>query len=146
MRRTGLVLAAIVALAVLLAVVFPHLRVGAPGSAGVLASIPRADARAPANVRIRVEVLNATRTPGLARRATFHLRDRGFDVVESGNAAERHDSTLVLDRSGHPEWARSVARALGGAAVVARPDSSRYVDVTVLIGATWRPPAKPFYP
>jgi hypothetical protein len=26
------------------------------------------------------------------------------------------------------------------------PDSSRYLDVTVLIGANWRPPAKPFYP
>jgi hypothetical protein len=104
------------------------------------------DARAPDGVRIRVQVLNASRVQGLARRATFHLRDRGFDVVESGNAGERRDSTLVLDRSGHPEWARLVAQAMGGAAVVARPDSSRYLDVTVLVGASWRPPPEPFYP
>jgi hypothetical protein len=30
--------------------------------------------------------------------------------------------------------------------VESRPDSSRYLDVTVLIGSSWRPPAEPFYP
>ena len=104
------------------------------------------DIRAPEGVRIKVEVLNASRTRGLARRATMHLRDRGFDVVETGTARTMHDSTLVLDRSGHPEWARLVAQALGTTAVASRPDSSRYLDVTVLLGATWNPPAQPFYP
>jgi hypothetical protein len=52
----------------------------------------------------------------------------------------------VLDRSGHPEWAQLVAKALGGARVEAAPDSSRYLDVTVLVGATWLPPGEPFYP
>jgi hypothetical protein len=107
---------------------------------------PRVDARAPAGARIKVEVLNATSVRGLARRATMHLRDRGFDVVASGTARERRDSTLVLDRSGHPEWARLVGDAMGGARVESRPDSSRYLDVTVLIGATWSPPAQPLYP
>lgn len=107
----------------------------------------RRDARAPEGVRIRVEVLNATKTRGLARRATRHLRDRGFDVVDVGTTPTQLDTTLVLDRSGHPEWARLVADALGGGArVVERPDSSRYLDVTVQIGASWRPPAKPFNP
>ena len=106
----------------------------------------RVDAEAPAGVRIRVEVLNATRVRGLARRATMHLRDRGFDVVNVGTSRETRDSTLVLDRSGHPEWAQLVAKALGGARVDRARDSSRYLDVTVLVGATWRPPAEPFYP
>jgi hypothetical protein len=104
------------------------------------------DARAPAETRIRVEVINTTRVRGLARRATMHLRDRGFDVVETGTQSKTLDSTLVLDRSGHPDWARLVAGALGGARVEARPDSSRYLDVTVLLGTSWRPPAEPFYP
>jgi len=106
----------------------------------------RADARAPGDVRIRVEVLNATRTQGLARRATFYLRDRGFDVVESGNARELRDSTLIIDRTKHPAWATLVANAMDGAPVVSRPDSSRYLDVSVLIGRDWRPPPEPFYP
>ena len=100
----------------------------------------------PNGERIRVEVLNATRVRGLARRATFALRDAGFDVVRYANDDELRDSTLVLDRSGHPEWARRVARALGAARVESRPDSTRYLDVTVLVGADWRPPAQPFHP
>lgn len=99
-----------------------------------------------AGERVRVQVLNATKTRGLARRATLYLRDRGFDVVDMGTAGQELDSTLVLDRSGHPEWASRVAEALGGARVEARPDTSRYLDVTVLIGRSWRPPAEPFYP
>jgi len=104
------------------------------------------DARAPEGVRIKVQVLNATKTRGLARRATMHLRDRGFDVVDVGTDPNARDSVLVLDRSGHPEWAKLVARALGGAQVLSRPDTSRYLDVTVLLGGSWRPPAEPFYP
>lgn len=104
-----------------------------------------ADARAPAGVRIKVEVLNATTTRGLARRATLFLRDRGFDVVGTGTVREARNSTLVLDRSGHPEWARLVAKSLD-ARMESRPDSSRYLDVTVLLGGNWRPPLLPFYP
>jgi hypothetical protein len=100
---------------------------------------------APADVRIRVRVLNATRTHGLARRATRYLRDRGFDVVESGNAPEARDSTIVIDHSHHGGWAALVGAAMG-ARVVSRPDTSRYLDVTVLVGATWRPPAEAFNP
>jgi len=106
------------------------------------------DARAPAGVRIRVEVLNASTVRGLARRATMYLRDRGFDVVENGSApaADRRDSTLVLDRTHHADWAALAARAMGGARVETRPDTLRDVDLTVLVGATWRPPSEPFYP
>ena len=103
------------------------------------------DARAPEGVRIKVEVLNATRTKGLARRATVYLRDRGFDVVGSGNVTEQRAGTVVYDRSAHPEWARLVGRALN-APVVERPDSARYLDVTVLLGGDWRPPPLPFHP
>jgi hypothetical protein len=103
------------------------------------------DARAPEGIRIKVEVLNATRTRGLARKATDFLRDRGFDVVGSGNEAEQRAKTVVYDRSAHPEWARLVGRAMN-APVISRPDSSRYLDVTVLIGADWRPPPLPFHP
>ena len=103
--------------------------------------------RAPAGVRIRVEVVNTTRTRGLARRATRVLRDLGYDVVEMGSAGPLRDSTLVLDRSGHPEWAAAIAKALGPAArSEARPDSSRYLDVTVLLGGSWRPPSQPLDP
>lgn len=103
------------------------------------------DTMVPAGVRIKVEVLNATKVAGLARRATMFLRDRGFDVVEIGTAREQRAKTLVLDRSNHEEWARLVGRALN-AEVESRPDSTGFLDVTVLLGDDWRPPALPFYP
>jgi len=103
------------------------------------------DARAPEGTRIKVEVLNATKTKGLARRATLYLRDRGFDVVGSGNVTEQRATTIVYDRSSHPEWARLVGRAMH-APVATRSDSSRYLDVTVLLGGDWRPPPLPFHP
>ena len=99
-------------------------------------------------MRIRVQVLNATQTRGLARRATRLLRDRGFDVVELGTTSptHRHDARarpLRTSRVG----GRVAAQVIGaGADVEARPDSSRYLDVTVLIGSTWRPPAEPLHP
>ena len=103
--------------------------------------------RAPVGVRVQVQVLNTTHTRGLARRATRLLRDRGFDVVEIGTTGPLRDTTLVLDRSGHPVWAATVARILGPAARSAsRPDTSRYLDITVLLGSAWRAPAEPLDP
>ena len=118
---------------------------------GVALARPRAVAssppvQVPAGVRIRVQVLNATTTRGLARRATGYLRDRGFDVVDMATAPHAQDSTFVIDHSGRREWAQLVARAFGNVPVQSRHESSRYLDVTVVIGRDWTPPAEPFYP
>lgn len=90
--------------------------------------------------RVRVEVLNAGGGPGMARLATEHLRDLGFDVVYFGNAeAFGQDSTVVLDRSGNPEMARAVVVALEATTVRSEPDANLYLDVTVLLGSDWTP-------
>ena len=102
--------------------------------------------RAPEGARIRVQVLNTTKTRGLARRATRLLRDRGFDVVEIGSVGPTIDTTVVLDLSGHPAWADAAAKIMAPARTRVRADSSRYLDITVLIGSTWRPPAETLYP
>ena len=107
---------------------------------------PPDDARNAQDVRIRVQVLNTTKVRGLARRATRLLRDQGYDVVEMGTTRPTIDTTLVLDRSAHPEWAAAVAKALRPSRTLSRPDSSRYLDVTVLLGRSWRPPTETFYP
>jgi hypothetical protein len=88
--------------------------------------------------RIRVEVLNASGIPGHAARGRTHLRDRGFDVVHIGNARGfGADSSVVLDRVGRMELARSVADAAGIPRVRASPDANLYVDVTVVLGRDW---------
>lgn len=100
----------------------------------------------PDSLRIKVEVLNATSIRGLARRGTFVLRDLGFDVVNSGNSSEKVDSTTIYVRSGRMDWGELAARGLGGARVIARPDTSRYLDLTILLGTSWRPPPETFHP
>lgn len=102
--------------------------------------------RAPDGVRIKVEVLNATRSRGLARRVTLYLRDRGFDVVAMGTSGRMQSNTVVLDRSNHPDWAKTLGQVLRADTVEERPDTSRYLDATVLIGSDWAAPALPFYP
>jgi hypothetical protein len=143
MTRRGLIAAAAAGLVVAL------VAVAAASSRGrIRLPLPTSVApdRAPDSVRIRVQVLNGTTTRGLARRATAVLRDRGFDVVDMGTISDSRDTTLVLDLSGHPDWAKRVARALGPARIETRSDSSRYLDIAVVLGASWRPPPEPFYP
>lgn len=88
--------------------------------------------------RVRVEVLNAAGVPRLARLATERLRRSGFDVVYFGNAGTfGADSTRVLDRVGRLADAERVADALQVERFASEPDSSLYVDVTVLLGKDW---------
>lgn len=115
-------------------------------SSGPTAPAERPRRIVPEGTRVRVEVLNASEVRGLARQATLFLRDVGFDVVRFSGDEARRDSTLIVDRTGHPEWARWASEAMGGASVVSRPDSGRLVDLTILVGARWRAPTETFYP
>ena len=121
-----------------------RMRHGAPVGTPTVQTAP--DVMAPDSVRVRVQVLNGTKTRGLARRATLMLRDHGFDVVETGTDVTARDTTIVYDVSGHPEWANRLAKLFPPARVIPRPDSSRYLDAVVSIGSTWRAPTQPFYP
>lgn len=104
-------------------------------------------ARAPKGTRIRVRVLNSTKTHGLAKRMTFALRDFGYDVVDFDNDPKlKRSSTLIVSHTGHAEWARRLWRAVGTGTIEARSDSLRYVDFTVFVGNDWKAPAQPFRP
>lgn len=138
--------AVVVIVGVAWAIIFTRPHAAAPVRATALGRLVTKDVAAPPNTRVRVEIINATKTRGLARRATRLLRDRGFDVVTFTTSTTLQDSTVVLDRTNHLDWARLVGQALGGAQVVARPDTSRYVDVTVVLGTSWRAPPQPFSP
>ena len=84
---------------------------------------------------LRVEVLNATPAVGLARIATWRLRDRGIDVVFFGSdSTTALDSTEVVVRRGGPEAAERVRRALGLGRVRTAVEPARMVDVTVRLG------------
>ncbi|MCU0620697.1 MAG: LytR C-terminal domain-containing protein [Gemmatimonadales bacterium] len=95
--------------------------------AGHAFAVPSAEAR------VTVEVLNASGQSGAARTAARMLRRQGLDVVYTGNAAPV-DSTRVLVRRGDRKAGERVRSALGGGSVRELADSTRHVDVSVLLG------------
>jgi len=110
------------------------------GASAERADRPPTSVPAPVEQRVRVEVLNASGRPGLAREATRVLRDRGFDVVFFGNAQGfAPDTSIVLDRVGRMDAARRVADAVGIRRVYARPAANLYLDATVVLGRDWSP-------
>ncbi len=104
--------------------------------------------KAPSGQRVVVEVLNSSGVSGLARRATFLLRDRGFDVVGWGNDPKgRRGETLIIDYSDKPEAADRLARVLGGGRIERGKDSlDRGLDITVKLGSNYKPPQEAFHP
>lgn len=134
--RTAALLATCAAVVLLLGSLLVGLRAPPEEAAATVEAPPL---RPPPGRRIRVEVLNASGTPGVARDAMRALRDGGFDVVYFGNARGfAPDTSLVLDRVGTPGAAREVAEALGIDRVAPRPDTTLYLEVTVVLGRDWR--------
>ncbi|HYU08953.1 MAG TPA: LytR C-terminal domain-containing protein [Gemmatimonadales bacterium] len=92
---------------------------------------------------ITVEVLNANGRAGDARVGTRLLRDAGIDVVYFGNASEHGlDSTRIIVRRGAAKVGERVREVLGQGRVLVELDSSRLLDVSVLLGADFSPGAR----
>ena len=89
---------------------------------------------------ITVEVLNASGRLGEARVGTRLLREAGIDVVYFGNAPAsenggRLDSTRIIVRRGAAKVGERVRDALGQGTVEVQLDSTKLLDVSVLLGA-----------
>ncbi len=96
--------------------------------------------------RVTVEVLNAGGRPGAARVGALTLRRAGLDVVYFGNAeAAAFDSTRIVVRRGNLAAGERVRTALKLGRVSLEPDSTRLLDVTVLLGRDFSP-AFDFHP
>jgi LytR cell envelope-related transcriptional attenuator len=90
--------------------------------------------------RIEVEVLNGSGKQGLARVGTRALRRQGVDVVFFGNADTTSDTTQVILRRGSRDRAEEIQKLLGMGKIAVTPDSTRRVDVTVVLGMDWKGP------
>jgi len=144
MNRRRLLIVVVVGLLVAVAAVLTARRAVVRGPAALSGDTTRA----PSAQRVVVEVLNSSGVSGLARRATFLLRDRGFDVVGWGNDPEgRRGETLIIDYSDKPEAADRLARVLGGGRIERGKDSlDRGLDITVKLGSSYKPPQEAFHP
>lgn len=105
---------------------------------------PAEDAENVREERITVDVRNAGGVDGMARAATDHLREAGFDVVGIGNARSfDQETSVVIDRAGDRSTAARVAEVLGIDSVASEPAPNLFVDVTVRLGAAWSIPPEP---
>lgn len=94
--------------------------------------------------RITIEVLNGGGVQGAASRATELLRENGFDVVYFGNESSfGRTSSVVLERLPLDGASAAAGRVLGISEVRSEPDTTRLVDLTVLLGSDWDPEAPP---
>ena len=91
-----------------------------------------------ADNRIVIEVLNGNGRNGLARTVTRQLRQQGLDVVFFGST-EKTDSTAIVVRRGDAGAGSVVARALGSGRIRVELDTLRRVDVSVILGADFKP-------
>ncbi|MCE2440115.1 MAG: LytR C-terminal domain-containing protein [Candidatus Latescibacteria bacterium] len=86
---------------------------------------------------IRIEVLNGCGVAGIAEKAGRYLREAGFDVMTWKNADSfNYPETIVIDRTGNIENARSVASAMGLQTHIQQivHDPYRIEQVAVIIG------------
>ncbi len=86
---------------------------------------------------ITVEVLNGTRTAGLANRARDLFQSYDLQVMAPNNADnDQYLNTVVLDRKGNLDNAKKVADIIHATRIFSKPDPQvdQAVDVTVILG------------
>ncbi|MGO9307485.1 MAG: LCP family protein [Spirochaetia bacterium] len=86
---------------------------------------------------ITVEVLNGTKTAGLANRARDLFQSYDLEVMAPNNADnDQYINTVVLDRKGNLDNARKVADIIHATRIFSKPDPQmdQAVDVTVILG------------
>jgi len=87
------------------------------------------------NPSIRVEVINATGIPGLARKVTFLLRQDGFDVVYYSSLKDTIKKTVVVERSDSSmSHAKHLAKWLGCKEVTIEWDYDKISDCALVLG------------
>ncbi len=86
---------------------------------------------------IRIEILNGCGVAGVAGRVRVYLRERGYDVLSTGNAKGHFEKTLIIERkSSRNSNARRLARTLkcDEQFVTRFLDSLSSVSVTLIVG------------
>jgi len=88
----------------------------------------------PAN--LKVEVLNGTGMSGLANKLAEALRQKGFQVVNVGNADSfNYQETQILDRTeGKQQLVQQIARMVGTSRLQQASKETATTDLTIIIG------------
>jgi len=91
----------------------------------------------PADVRVRV--LNGSGKDGVASEASVALQDAGFNIADRGDAdTYDYNRTLIRHAPGQLPKAQLLQRFVQGTTVVEEDRNLRTVDVTLILGSTYR--------
>ncbi len=91
------------------------------------------------NKKIKVEILNGTNTPDLARRLTYVLRRDSFDVLLYGTSKTKLKHTVVVERRDSSMMlSKHVANWFGIKYRTIEIDPDHIIDVSIVIGADYK--------
>ena len=91
------------------------------------------------NKKIRVEILNGTNVPDLARRLTYVMRRDSFDVLIYGTSRTKLPKTVVVERNDSSmKYANHVASWYGIKEKTIEIDTDHIIDVSIVIGADYK--------
>ena len=91
----------------------------------------------PADVRVRV--LNGSGEDGVASKASTALQQAGFNIADRGDAdTYKYTRTLIRHAPGQLPKAQLIQQFVQGATVVEEDRNMRTVDLTVILGSTYR--------
>jgi hypothetical protein len=83
----------------------------------------------------QIQILNGCGKPGAAEQFRNYLTERGFDIIEFGNAGSwNYAHTLVIARTANEPVARDLAKVLETDNLIHLSDPLALVDATVIIG------------
>ncbi len=88
---------------------------------------------------IKVQVLNGSGKPGVAKRVRDKLVRNGYNVVEFGNAdSQNYKETIILDRVGNMKKAVKVASLLKCNLIFPKINKFIMIDITVIVGKDYK--------
>ena len=83
----------------------------------------------------QIQVLNGCGKPGAAELFRNFLTEKGFDIIEFGNAPGwNYQRTIVVARTANEPVARDLAKVLGTENLIHLYDPLAMVDATVFVG------------
>ncbi len=91
------------------------------------------------NKKIKVEILNGTNVPDLARRLTYVMRRDSFDVLIYGTSKIKLKKTVVVERrDSSMRYSSHVASWYGIKHKTIEIDPDHIIDVSVVIGSDYK--------
>jgi polyisoprenyl-teichoic acid--peptidoglycan teichoic acid transferase len=93
------------------------------------------------DLQVSIEIRNGTSVTGLAGRTSQLYQSFGYDVMRVGNAEERYDKTVIIDRIGNQQAVKRVADVIECSNIIIQTGIEEFdneldtrIDVLIILG------------